>query len=57
MNVYEGTSTAAVLKYNHSTIVQLDLTSVIHKQAVTIKFSGNLDLRFESVQSTFCESA
>ena len=55
MKVYGGTCTTVVLIYNHSTVVQLCITSIIYKSAVTIKFSGNLDFGSETVTSTSFE--
>ena len=56
MKVYGGTCTTVVLIYKQSTVVQLCITSIIYKSAVTIKFSGNLDSGSETVTSTSFET-
>ena len=65
MKVYGGNGTPVVPIYSTNllliiqlnTIVQLYVIPIIYKSAVTIKFRGNLHLRYESVQSTCFESA
>ena len=61
MKVFGGTGTpvvpitALVLIIQLNTIVQLYVIPIIHKPAVTIKFSGNLDSGSETVTSTSFE--